>query len=144
MVIKNYEDINIEIKKHNIILQANIAEYKYYEEMLEKHVARHLTTLRLDGLPPSQFPHVPTEIVMGKLEILQKAIHLESQIIKKLKRQKKSYKKMFLSLNGLHYIIAQMIIIEHIPYKEIACRLGYSYDYIKHLAIEIKSKFDID
>lgn len=141
MKIKNYDDIGIAIRQHSIIAQANLAEYQYYKDMLELHIPRHLTTLRLDGLPANKFPYVPVDIVMDKMQILEKEIALEVRAIKRLKKQKKAFEDFINSLNGLHYFIAQMHLIDQRQLKEIALSTGYSYDYIRHMASDIKEKF---
>lgn len=141
--LRNYEDILIALRQHTIIAQANITEYQYYQEMLEKHIGRHLTTLRLDGLPASDFPYVPVDIVLKKMETLNLAIANEIKAIKKYKKLKKGFEDFLVDLNGINYYIAQMYFIEDMSLKEIAHRLGYSYDYVRHLAGDLKSKFFI-
>lgn len=123
-IMKNYADLirEIEIIKNQIELFEIDVDYWYGKN-----------DLPLNGKGAREYG---LSVAAERTDKLNEKIVCMNKRLDYYQDIKEDMDKHINSLEGLHYKVAYKRFIENLTYKEIATDMGYSYDYIRHIASE--------
>ncbi|KPU42174.1 hypothetical protein OXPF_39530 [Oxobacter pfennigii] len=138
--IENYKDILTQIKIHQLIIENAKIEQKYYLKQFHSSGPGDISSITIDGMPKSNFVSLPFDKIIENLNRLDNMLFIEEGILNQLHRTKEELDMRISSLEGIHFKVAWMKIIENKSLQQIADELGYSLDWIKRISAEISNR----
>lgn len=126
--VKLYYDITKEIEI-----------YEWRLEDLEKELQAVRKVVFSGRIPSDNHTvHVPLDKALEQYDNVVMQIREVSERLAEKKATKRQIESSIRGFQGLKYQVAYLRDIENMPLKEIASKLGYSYDHIKRMSSQIK------
>ena len=133
--IKTYKELQIE----KDIIEERIQQLKEKQLILSRELRGPKDIIAIDysksrgaGIAPR-----PLEDVLAETMQIDSMICLEEEKLKNTEKTIEAVNDRLKQLDGLHYKIAYMKIVEKKSLQEIAEELNYEYSYIKKISMQI-------
>lgn len=137
LTMEDYSDIVTSIEVAKASIEAQQINIDYYTRELTS-APHDISGMNMDGLPHGNSSSHTIDYCVERIAMAREKIEKTQQYVDKLTAAKEKIEQSLEKLEGVKNKVGIYRYIYNMPLKEIADKLGYSFDYVKHISASIK------